>query len=241
MAKMSGPSPRQSLSDDLVLRIQQLIDTGAYAVGDRLPSIMEMSRRFGVGHPTLREALKKLETLGIVDIRHGSGVYVGKKGETLLVSNPIYAGSVSKKLLIDLIEARIPIETQSAALAAVNATEAHLAQMRRLLARAEANLQYDEVLSVTNMEFHRTIAEASGNTVLGQLLEVLGSLFQREQRIILDIYGSRQRDHEEHAAILAALESRDEAMVVERMRAHLEGVREVLCRWDPQTDPVPQG
>lgn len=229
---------RQSLTDDLAQRIKQLIQAGEHQEGDRLPSIAEMARRFGVGHPTLREALKKLEALGVVDIRHGSGVYVGKNGDTLLFSNPIYAGGVSRKLLVDLIEARIAIELRSVALAATSATAADLAEMRRLLATAEENLDNDAVLSAANMSFHRVIAQASGNTVLGQMLEVLVGLFQREQQLIMDIYGSRQKDHAEHVGILQALEQGSEALAVERMRSHLEGVAAVIRQWDPTRVPV---
>lgn len=232
MADAFVPVLRQSLSDELVQRLQQLI-TGNYQIGERLPSIAEMARRFEVGPPTLREALKKLEALGMVDIRHGSGVYVARGGDTLLMPNPIYTGGVSKKLLVDLIEARIPIEVQSAALAATHATDADLAQMGELLASAEQSLHDDERLSATNMEFHQGIAQASGNSVLAQLLEVLRSLFQTEQQMILNIYGSRQKDHREHQGILEALRQRDEELVVKRMRTHLQGVREVLLRWDP--------
>lgn len=238
MANVFGPVLRQSLSDDLAQRIQQLIQTGGYQPGDRLPAITEMARRFGVGHPTLREALKKLETVGAVDIRHGSGVYVAKTYNSLLVSNPIFDGAVSKKLLVDLIEARIPIELQSVALAATHATGEHLAEMGRLLASAEESLGDDAVLNSVNMAFHRQIALASGNTVLCQILEVLSNLFQREQRWILDIYGSRRKDHVEHEGILEALGQRDETLAVERMRSHLVGVADALRRWNPATNPV---
>ncbi|MBV9772468.1 MAG: FadR family transcriptional regulator [Gemmatimonadetes bacterium] len=238
MSDVFAPVLRQSLTDDLAQRIRQLIETSGYGAGDRLPTIAEMARRFGVGHPTLREALKKLETLGVLDIRHGSGVYVGKNHNTLLVSNPVFVGSVSRKLLVDLIEARIPIELKSVSLAAEHATGEHLGEMRSLLAHAEENLEDDDVLSATNMAFHRQIALASGNTVLAQLLEVLSSLFQQEQRLILDIFGSRRKDHFEHVGILQALEDRDPALAVTRMRSHLEGVREVLLKWDPNATPV---
>lgn len=197
-----------------------------------------MARSFGVGHPTLREALKKLETVGIVTIRHGSGVYVDRDHNALLVSNPVYEAPVSKKLLVDLIEARIPIELQSASLAAKNATSEHLEEMTRLLDEAGENLDDDARLTATNMSFHRQIALASGNTVLVQILEVLSRLFQHEQRLILDIYGSRRRDHAEHLEILEALQQHDAPTAVERMRTHLEGVREVLQRWNPKTNPV---
>lgn len=233
-----GPVLKQSLADRLARRISGMIQNGDYRNGDRLPPIMEMARQFGVGHPTVREALKKLETVGVVEIRHGSGVYVSRSQEVLLLASPDFQGKVTKKLLVDLIEARTPIEAQSVALAARNATAEHLAEMRRLLATAGENLDNDDVLNPINMSFHRQIALASGNTVIAQLLDVLQDLFTQEQRLILGIFGSRERDHDEHIAIFEALEQRNETLAVERMTKHLEGVRDAVRRWDPEHHPV---
>jgi GntR family transcriptional repressor for pyruvate dehydrogenase complex len=232
------PVARQSLPDDLAHRIRELITAEGHEPGSRLPSINAMARRFGVGHPTLREALRRLEAVGAVEIRHGSGVYVGRNPNTLLITNPIHSGPVSRKLLLDLIEARIPVELHSVALAARNAQEADLAEMKRLLAHAGQNLGDDTVLSETNMAFHQRVALASGNAVIAEILDVLSNLFHDEQRMILDIHGSRQNDHREHERILEALEARDEPLAVERMSAHLEGVRTVLLNWDPKANPV---
>lgn len=229
---------KTNLADDLAERIAEMIRTRLYEPGDRLPSIMEMARSFGVGHPTVREALKKLEIIGIVNIRHGSGVYVGTGGNNLLVSNPVKSSNVSKKLLIDLVEARIPIEVASARLAAEIATDEQLLLMQELLDKAEANMTDDEALSHANMGFHCEIARASGNTVLAQIQQALANLFQREQRHILSIYSSREADHQEHRRILEALTKRDADLAVERMKSHLEGVRGVLEKWDPETAPL---
>lgn len=233
-----APVLKHSLSDRLARRIRSLIQKGDYAQGDRLPSIMEMASRFGVGHPTIREALKKLETMGIVEIRHGSGVYVSRSDDMLVLASPDYGGEVTKKLLIDLISTRMPLEMQSAADAVRNGTPEHLLEMRRLLTTAAQNLDNDDTLNSVNMAFHRQIAQASGNAVLAQLIDVLKDLFTSEQRLILGIFGSRERDHQEHLAILAAIEERDETLAVERMRTHLEGVREAVRRWDPEEHPV---
>jgi GntR family transcriptional regulator, transcriptional repressor for pyruvate dehydrogenase complex len=233
-----APVLKHSLSDRLARRIRSLIQKGDYSQGDRLPSIMEMASRFGVGHPTIREALKKLETMGIVEIRHGSGVYVSRSDDVLVLASPDYGGEVTKKLLIDLISTRMPLEMQSAADAVRNGTPEHLLEMRRLLTTAAQNLDNDDTLNSVNMAFHRQIAQASGNAVLAQLIDVLKDLFTSEQRLILGIFGSRERDHQEHLAILAAIEERDETLAVERMRTHLEGVREAVRRWDPEKHPV---
>lgn len=197
-----------------------------------------MARQFGVGSPTLREALKKLETVGMVDIRHGSGVYVGRAPASLLISNPVFEAAPSQKLLVDLIEARIPIELQTASLAARNASDAHLDEMGRLLGMAAASLTDSATLNQVNLAFHRHIALASGNVVMHQILEVLSTVFQREQRMILSIHGRRDVDHAEHVGIYEAVRGRDETLAVARMGAHLERVRDVLNRWDPVENPV---
>lgn len=232
------PVVRESLVDRLAGEIRGSINKGDYALGERLPTITEMARRFRVGHPTVREALKKLETLGIVEIRHGSGVYVTRTRDVLMVAGD-YGGKATKKLLLDLIQARIPIEMQSVSLASKNASAEDVAEMRRLIDTAGENLDNDAVLNAVNMAFHRQVAAASGNTVIVQLLDVLQQLFTDEQRLILGIFGSRARDHDEHLAIFEALEQRKEKLATARMRKHLEGVASAIERWDPQHHPLP--
>ncbi len=233
-----APIEKTNLADDVASRVMELIDRGGYNAGDRLPSIMEMARALGVGHPTLREALMKLELIGVVEIKHGSGVYVGEKKNTLLLSNPVFGGDVTKKLLLDLIQARIPIETTSARLAAMKATDSHLARMEEFLQESNRNLSDDAILTRMNMAFHREIAVASGNTVLLQLQEVLTNFFGREQRILLGVHGSRGTDHEQHLDIFEALRSRMPDLAAVRMESHLEGVYRVVEKWDPEKNPI---
>ena len=237
MKNVLKPVARESLVDRLAGEIRTSINSGDYTIGERLPTIMEMARRFGVGHPTVREALKKLEAIGVVEIRHGSGVYVTRTQDVLLMASD-YSGKVTKKLLLDLIQARAPIEAQSAALASQHGTDEHFAEMRRLLTTAGENLDNDSVLNSVNMAFHRQIASASGNAVIAQLLDVMQTLFTDEQRLILGIFGSRKQDHQEHLSIFAALEQRQEQLATERMRQHLDGVAAAIERWDPQHHPV---
>ena len=165
-------------------------------------------------------------------------MYVSRSQDVLVLASPDFAGKVTKKLLLDLIQARIPIEMQATALAVRNATQENFDEMRQLLTTAGENLDNDDVLNPINMAFHQQIALASGNTVLAQLRDVLQDLFTEEQRLILGIFGSRSRDHQEHLAIFEALEKRDEALAVERMRTHLEGVQAAVERWDPEHHPV---
>jgi GntR family transcriptional repressor for pyruvate dehydrogenase complex len=124
MNDFSEPVVRTNLSDDLAHRIRRLIDANNLVPGDKLPTISELAERFEVGPPTLREALKKLETLGIVRIKHGSGIYVGENYRALFLSNPVISEGPSKKILLDLIEARRSVEPTAVRLAAEHATTA---------------------------------------------------------------------------------------------------------------------
>lgn len=231
---------RESLSDSLARAVMQMIDREGFQPGDRLPTIADMAQSFGVGHPTLREALQKLQAVGAVRIKHGSGIYVEKSEASLFISNPVVAPTPSQKVMLDLIEVRLAVETLSAGRAAEQVTDAQLATLEALLDEAANCLEKeDDVrLSEVNMSFHREIAQASGNTVLHQILDVLAGLFRQEQYVILNIYGSRQQDYEGHREIFEALKQRDTALAEARMKAHLEGVRDVLQQWDPQDTPV---
>lgn len=230
---------RQSLSDELAQRVRRLIQQRDLQPGDRLPSILRLARDFGVAPPTVREALRKLEMLGVVEIRHGLGVFVGSDTDPLLVRNP-FEGAPGARLLLDLVDARISIEPTCAALAAENATPAQLAALGALMDRAEAALPAAEAaLNEANLAFHREIARASGNLVLHQLLDALGTAMRQEQRIVNHTRPLRERFHAEHLAILRALEARDPAQAVERMRTHLEGVRNaLLTAGSPDTNPT---
>lgn len=225
---------KSTLADEVAQRIAEMIHEGVYEPGDRLPTINEMASRFEVGHPTLREALKKLEAFGTLTVKHGSGVYVEKNVDVFLISNPVFAGKPSKDMMIDLIEARIPLELKSAGQAAENATADDIERLEELLMKAKRHLEDDSVLNQTNMTFHREVAVASGNVVIAQLLEVMSNLFEQEQRTLLKIHGSAEKDHSEHLEILDAIRSKDKELAQERMHAHLKGVREILKQWDPE-------
>jgi len=238
MNDVFGPVSKQSLADRLARQIRVLIQQGDYQQGDRLPTIMEMARRFRVGHPTVREALKTLETIGVVDIRHGSGVYVNRSDDVLVLASPHHAATFTKKLLLDLLRTRQPLEIESVVAAVEHGTPEHIQAMRELLVTAGQNLTDDDVLNKVNMSFHRQISLASGNTVLLQTLDVLRDLFTDQQRMILEIIPSREADHREHLEMLEALERRDAVLGAKRMQEHLEGVLDAVKRWNPEQHPL---
>lgn len=219
---------RPTLSDALTERMLELIRTGGHRPGDRLPSTRELSQRFAVTTPTLREALRRLEATGAIEMRHGSGIYVGPAIERLVLPNPNMREMRGGQLL-ELLDARIVIEPPLAAMAARRARGDDLAALERVLGEAATHLRGEDAeLHEANMTFHRATARLAGNSVLHEVVDSLLTVHGAEQREILQIFDDRRRDHEEHRAILQAIVAGDAAAAEDRMRAHLADVKTVI-------------
>ena len=221
---------REPLADVLARRIRTFISSGPFADGDRLPPILEMARQFSVGAATVREAVRKLEALGVVDVRHGSGVYVGAGRERLVLASPRLGVTSSRRLLADVIEARIPLEVHAVVGATANATSEQIDALRWLVATASTGPVDDRAATDADRMFHRQLALASGNTILVQMLDALRDLFgdQGQGRDVRWEPLARDRDPRAHAAILEAVAQRNQSLATERMVAHLESVRQAV-------------
>ena len=222
---------RPSLTDTVADRILRLVRSAQFVDGDQLPPIAEMVQMFGVSPQTVRSALEKLKLVGVVDVRHGGGVYVSGSRNPLVVPNTAFAGNATKDLLLDLVEARESIEVLAVELAAVHASERSLDQLAGCLSEEVASPD-DDAFGRADVEFHSAIAEASGNAVLLDLQRSLMTLFQQEQRLIHQLFGRRERDHAEHVALLEAIRRREPTLAAARMRLHLAGLRQAIEQWD---------
>jgi GntR family transcriptional repressor for pyruvate dehydrogenase complex len=219
---------RPDLSQHLTRQILGLIESRNLRPGDRLPSTKELADLFSVATPTLREALRRLQATGVIDIRHGSGIYVRKARQGVVIANPHYGG-LNTDAVMQLLDARLAIEPYLVGKAAEHATEADIASLKALLDEAEQLLSgQDAKLHPTNMKFHTRIAHLSGNQILAAFFESLVDLYSREQLGILAIFNARSRDHQDHVGIFEAIRDHDVTLASERMRRHLIEVRDVV-------------
>ena len=225
----SGGVVRRSLLDDLAASMLALIADRKLSSGDPFESVRSLAERFKVAVPTIREALRRLEATGAVELRHGSGVYVGSHIGRLVLANPL-APTPSGDRLVELLQARALIEPPVAALAASARTDAALEKLEQLLAEAaELIASGDHArLAEVNMGFHRTLAQASGNATLAEVVESVTVVNVREQLEILHIHGDREADLDEHRAILEAVRSGDAGLAELLTREHLDGVLAVI-------------
>src|SRR3954451_14182621 len=148
---------RPSGSDMLTEQILDMIERDGLAPGDRLPTVQALAARFAVAPPTMREALRRLQAVGVVEMRHGSGVYVRHAGRRVVLPNPL-PGRLKIETILDLLAAGRLMEPHLAGLAA-DADEAAIADLARLIDDAGRLLEgsEDARLSAANLGFHRGV------------------------------------------------------------------------------------
>jgi DNA-binding FadR family transcriptional regulator len=217
---------KKRLYKSIVKEILALIDEGIFQPGSRLPGERELAERFGVSRVTIREAEIALEALGHIAIRTGSGAYVARG------SNQAPDG-LPDVTAFELTAARAVIEAESAALAAVNITDAGIAELRALVdAMAQSGpgtgVDHDEI----DRRFHITIARLSGNPVMEYAVQSLWRI-RNELPQVRKVYSSvctKDADArtDEHAAVLAALVKGDPAAARLAMREHFQRLFEAM-------------
>lgn len=201
------------------------IAAGKYKVGDRLPTERELAEMFGVSRPTLREALIALEMLGMIEARHGLGIYVTR------TQPPIAASAYDLEIgAFELIEARRLFEGETCALAAATIDEAQIAELERLL---DLMADEDELKGEdADKAFHMVIAQATGNGAMIATVENLWELRNRSplaRNILSRARGTGLTPRiVEHRRVLDALKAHDPAAARQAMRDHLERVIEHL-------------
>ncbi|MFI9381784.1 FadR/GntR family transcriptional regulator [Kutzneria sp. NPDC052558] len=213
------------LSDRLVDGLLDLISEGRLGPGDSLPTVRELAQRFAVTTPTIREALRRLQTTDAVRMRHGSGIYVGDGINRMLMPNP-NSTPLKDEHIIQLVEARLTIEPGIAALAAANRTVDDLERLARATDTAKRDTDDDR----PKLYFHRELAAASGNQVLFEVVDSLLSARSREQRALRAQIENRTRDYDQHVAIFLAVEAGDAELARQLTEQHLQELRTTVTR-----------
>jgi GntR family transcriptional regulator, transcriptional repressor for pyruvate dehydrogenase complex len=220
-----------SLTDDAIAKIQRMIVSGELKPGQRLPPEKELSEALGLSRSSLREAVKALELVHVLDVRRGDGTYVTSlEPELLLGAVSFVVDMHADTSLVELLEVRRLLEPAAAALAAARASDDDLDALAPLLEIDDENSDV-EALVAHDLAFHAAISRLGGNAYLASLLQALssGTVRVRVWRG-LSQEGSVRRTLDEHAAILDALRRRDPALVHTLVSAHVEGVERWLRR-----------
>lgn len=214
----------QRLYHTVAKEIRRLIEQGAYSPGSRLPGERALAEKFEVSRVTVREALISLQTLGLVQVRTGSGIYVSENG----AFEPAMLPQVSA---FELTQARLLIESEAAALAAPDITPDRLDELSALIEKMESS-DSEEEANLADRDFHLTIAAASENQVVFHVVETFWKMRMEQESIAAAYHAVCSRNvtkrGEEHAEVLEALRARDANASRLAMRKHFRRLMESM-------------
>lgn len=210
--------PAHAAQPTIADRIEQLIAERGLRPGDRLPPERALAEVLGVSRPSLREAIKALEAVGRLRVRHGTGVWI-------LAPDEMRRLQASREVrLEELFAMREVLEVPAAGWAAGAPSESGVERLARLVAEMEATADVDE-LRRHDIEFHLSIAEMAGNRFLLRTMGVLHGMLQQGMDTTLRIPGRVDRSRTEHRRILEAIRSGDPGAAERAMRAHIRGAQ----------------
>lgn len=222
---MPDPSKihRNSLAQQVVDRIRELIADGTYPVGTRLPPEASLSESLGVGRSTLREAMRVLSSRGIVDVRHGEGTFIAPGA----LREP-FEERLGRAELRDLYEARLVLELPLAELAAKRRTPRDLAAMGKALKRRSAAAKRGDVLEYgdADFDFHLAVARAARNSALYDIYASFVEVAKPVLNAAIDARYIRNEHDTLHDALCDAITDADVVKVRKLVRSHLRGSRE---------------
>ena len=222
------PVSRTTLTADIYRKLVSHIIRGVWRPGERIPSERQLGQILGVGRASLREALKALEIMGMIETRLGDGTYVCQRSEFL--SRPLLWAitSSSETDAHELVEARKLIETEMAGLAAERATAEDLKQIGIHLDQMERSLESQSSFLQSDIEFHLAVGQAAHNTILMNALHLIRNLLQEWIGSTLQLEGVALIALEHHKAIFLAVAKKNVPAARAAMATHLQEMARLL-------------
>jgi len=220
---------KTKIHEDVFQQIHQLIKEGRLRARDQLPSERELAETFKVSRTSVREALRVLESQGLIVSRTGMGNFVADLPVESLVGPLASLLIDERKALADVFEMRKLIEPQIAALAAERATRKDITQLKRILAKQTDAVSRGATGVEADAEFHFTIGRATRNQALQRLISGLMGLLSRSREESLQTAVRRKASVDAHRRIIGAIEMHDKNRARVEMLRHIEEVEQSVA------------
>ena len=235
VARFKSITPGAHLSDQVAEVLAAEIRAGRLAVGEKLPTEAALVGQFSVSRTVVREAVSRLKSLGLVDSRQGSGMYVRDAGFSPL--NFDARSAVSKQAVIQMVEVRRALEAEVAALATQRCTPTDVQRIRRSISALEQSVLAGGDGVDEDIQFHRAIAEAARNPFLINTLEYLGQFLRGATRVTRANEARRadfaRQVQDEHEMIARAIEAGDPAVARQAASRHMDNAIQRIEQADP--------
>jgi GntR family transcriptional repressor for pyruvate dehydrogenase complex len=236
--KAGAPRPRPEMGlepikstriyEEIIRQVKGMIAEGRLKSGDRLPPERDLAEKFVVSRTSVREALRALESLGLVEVRPGEGTFVREVSVEALIE-PLALVMLSQREAIgELFEARRLLEPAIARLAATRATPDEIHEMERILETQAKEVAAAKTGLSQDAEFHAAIGTAAHNRAITRIAHAIMDLLTQSREESLNTPGRPTRSHEDHRRVLTAIRARDPEAAEQAMLDHLEAVESLV-------------
>lgn len=215
---------RSTLPEEIANRLLEQIRAQQLRPGDKLPAERNLALMMEVSRPVLREALRALALMRVVDIRQGDGTYITSLEPQQLISHLDFVFSKDSVALVQLLEARRVVETGNVRLAAGRVTDAQIAELDELLGSMAACIDDPQRFSELDIAMHLAVCAAANNFLLLQFMNIISTLGRVSRERTGGLRAVREAALGDHQRILEALRRRDPDAAEGAMRSHLDHV-----------------
>jgi GntR family transcriptional repressor for pyruvate dehydrogenase complex len=219
---------RSTLPEEIANRLLKLIQEQELRPGDKLPAERNLARMMDVSRPVVREALRALAVMRVVDIRRGNGTYITSLEPTQLISHLDFVFSKDSVALVQLLEARRVVETGNVRLAALRITEGEVAELEDLLLSLANCIDDPDRFSELDIAVHDALYAAANNFLLLQFMNIASTLGRVSRERTGGLREVREAALRDHRRLLEALRAHDPDAAERAMRDHLDHVEEGL-------------
>jgi GntR family transcriptional regulator, transcriptional repressor for pyruvate dehydrogenase complex len=218
-----------ALTDEAIDKIKEMITSGRLRPGEKLPREADLAAELGLSRNSLREAVKALSMINVLDVRHGHGTYATSLAPSLLLEALSFIVDFHRDdTVLEFLEVRRILEPAATGLAAVGMSEEGRKELGEILRSADVNSPIEDFVAA-DLEFHRKIAVGAGNSVLASLIDNM-SVPTRRARLWRGVTEPRARERTlaEHTAIFHAIMSRDADLARSSAIVHIAGIESWL-------------
>jgi GntR family transcriptional repressor for pyruvate dehydrogenase complex len=222
------PIPRTRVPDEIANRIRMLIVDGTFTPDHPLPSERVLARRMRVSRSSVRDAIRRLEVVGLLEARHGQGTFLRELSVDNLVTPMASVMTFNRTRQADLMDVRRVFEPAVAGMAATRATASELEEIDRILGAQRRKVQEGKPTIDEDTAFHTALARATHNPIIVGIMETLNDLLVESRVRALQRRGRPLRSFRGHAAVVEALRRRDAHGAAIAMRDHIDQIATLL-------------
>ena len=230
MEEPNNPSLRRPALNEVIRDyIKQYILDNRLSAGDALPPETQLVDQLGVGRSSIREAIKALQSLGIVEVRHGEGLYVREYNFDPVLETIGFAMQFNPKTLSELAQVRFFLEGAIIEDVVKRISEDDIKKLEKIMEVWRERLPISETFSDVDEEFHRTLYNIVDNQTLIKLLEVFWIAFENLDKRLVDDKQPVELDYQRHKAVLDAVKMRDSNLAHDRLMQHFKHLQDRIA------------